>query len=173
MNQSIHAIDVLQWYMGPVESLEAFTDTLGHMGIEVEDSAVAALRFNNGAVAVIEGTTAAFPGFLKRIEISGTRGTAILEEENLAHWEFAEEREEDKEIRKKYGAATEHGGGAADPGAIGIGGHLGQFEAFAEAIETGTSPSVDGAEARKSVEIILAIYKSAREGKRITLPLRE
>ncbi|HUV07022.1 MAG TPA: Gfo/Idh/MocA family oxidoreductase [Spirochaetia bacterium] len=173
MNQSIHAIDVLQWFMGPVESVQAYTDTLGHTGIEVEDVGVAVLRFKNGALGVIEGTTAAFPGFLKRIEISGTQGTAILEEENLTHWKFAEEREEDGKIRERYMSATNHGGGAADPGAIGIGGHRKQFEDFARAIEQGQPLALDGSEARKSVEIILAVYRSAREGGRITLPLRE
>lgn len=171
MNQSIHAIDLLQWFMGPVDSVSAFTDTLGHERIEVEDVSVAALHFANGALGVIEGSTAIFPGFLKRIEISGTQGSAILEEENLKAWTFSEEKEKDKEIWEKFEAKTETGGGAADPAAIGFHGHQRQFEDMIKAIEAGKNPLVDGYEARKAVEIILAIYRSAREGKKITLPL--
>ncbi|MCP4400946.1 MAG: Gfo/Idh/MocA family oxidoreductase, partial [bacterium] len=171
MNQSIHAIDLLQWFMGPVDSVSALTNTLGHERIEVEDVSVAALHFANGALGVIEGSTAVFPGFLKRIEISGTQGSAILEEENLKAWTFSEEKEEDKEILEKFEAKTETGGGAADPAAIGFHGHQRQFEDMIHAIETGNDPRVDGQEAKKAIEIILAIYQSAREGKRITLPL--
>jgi predicted dehydrogenase len=171
MNQSIHAIDLLQWFMGPVGSVSAFTGTLGHERIEVEDVSVAALHFKSGAFGVIEGTTAIYPGFLKKIEICGTQGSAVLVEEDLKAWSFSEEREEDKEILEKFAAKTETGGGAADPAAISFQGHQRQFEDFVEALETGRKPLVNGPEARKAVEIILAIYQSAREGRRVTLPL--
>jgi predicted dehydrogenase len=171
MNQSIHAIDLLQWLMGPVETVSAFTGTLGHDRIEVEDAGVATLRFKNGAFGVIEGTTAIYPGFLKKIEISGTQGSAVLEEEDLKVWSFAEQREEDQEILERFTAKTETGGGAADPAAISFQGHQRQFEDFVEALETGREPRVNGPEARKAVEIILAIYQSAREGRKVTLPL--
>lgn len=171
MNQSIHAIDILQWFMGPVESVSALTDTRGHERIEVEDLSVAALRFTNGALGVIEGSTAIYPGFSKRIEISGTQGSVILEEEHLNAWTFTEEIEEDREIRKKFSARTSTVGGAADPAAIGFHGHQRQFEDMLEALETGRQPLVDGQEARKAVEIVLAIYQSARERKSVTLPL--
>lgn len=171
MNQSIHAIDLLQWFMGPVESVSAFAGTRGHERIEVEDVAVATLRFKNGAFGVIEGTTAVYPGFLKKIEICGTQGSAILEEDALKAWTFAEEHEEDAAILEKFGAKTESGGGAADPAAISFQGHQRQFEDFVKAIETGREPLVHGTEARKAVEIILAIYQSAREGRQISLPL--
>ena len=82
--------------------------------IEVEDVAVANLKFASGALGVIEATTTAYPGALKRIEISGNLGTAILEEEDLKMWEFAEQTEEDEAIRKRMAGRTESGGGAAD-----------------------------------------------------------
>ncbi len=164
INQSIHAIDLLQWFMGPVESVQAFTGTVGHKRIEVEDNAVAALHFRNGAFGVIEGSTSVYPGFLKRIEISGTKGSVILEEETLKAWDFAESLPEDEEIRKKFGAGTETGGGAADPGAISFEGHRRQFEEFITSLEQGRSPLVDGREAKKAVEIIQAIYTSANKG---------
>jgi predicted dehydrogenase len=164
INQSIHAIDLLQWFMGPVESVQAFTGTLGHQRIEVEDNAVAALRFRNGAFGVIEGSTSVYPGFLKRIEISGTKGSVILEEETLKAWDFAEGLPEDVDIRSKFGAGAETGGGAADPAAISFEGHRRQFEEFISALEQGRSPLVDGREAKKAVEIIQAIYASAKNG---------
>ena len=102
MNQSIHAIDFLQYVMGPVESIQAFTDTLAHERIDVEDVAVAALRFKNGALGVIEGTTAVYPGSLKKFEFSGTKGTIVLEEEDIITWEFEEAGPKDVEIKKQF-----------------------------------------------------------------------
>ncbi|UCF97497.1 MAG: Gfo/Idh/MocA family oxidoreductase [Spirochaetaceae bacterium] len=169
INQSIHAIDLLQWFMGPVDSVQAFTGTIGHQRIEVEDNAVAALRFRNGAFGVIEGSTAVYPGFLKRIEISGTKGSMVLEEETLKTWEFAESIPEDEEIRQKFGAGADTKGGAADPAAISFEGHRRQFEEFIAALDEGRAPLVDGREARKAVEIIRAIYASAKKGKPVHL----
>ena len=169
INQSIHAVDLLQWFMGPVESVQAFTGTLGHERIEVEDNAVAALRFAGGALGVIEGSTAVYPGFLKRIELSGTRGSAVLEEETLKTWEFAEARPEDEAIRARFAAGASSGGGAADPAAISFEGHRRQFEEFLQALDSGRPPLVDGTEARKSVAIIHGIYESARRGRLVRL----
>jgi predicted dehydrogenase len=108
---------------------------------------------------------------LCRAEKHELRGSAILEGEHLNAWTFAEEIEEDRKIREKFSARTSTVGGAADPAAIGFHGHQRQFEDMIEALETGSQPFVDGQEARKAVEIVLAIYQSAREGKRIKLPL--
>ena len=151
MNQSIHAIDLLQWFMGPVVSVQAATGTLAHERIEVEDTAAAVLTFENGAIGVIEGTTSVYPGFLKRIEISGNRGSVVLEEEDLKLWQFEEEQEKDKEIRENFLAKTSSGGGASDPSAIGYHGHQKQFEDLCRALDEGRRPLVDGREARKAV----------------------
>ena len=169
MNQGIHAIDLLQWFMGPVKEVSAFMNTVGHERIEVEDTCAVALRFANGAVGTIEGTTCAYPGFLKRIEIMGTKGTAVMEEESLIKWEFSDETAQDKAIREKYCNATETGGGAADPKAIGFHGHQRLFEAFVKALDNGTEPEVSGESASIAVNIICAAYKSAREGKPVKL----
>ncbi|MDR3200563.1 MAG: Gfo/Idh/MocA family oxidoreductase [Spirochaetales bacterium] len=170
MNQGIHAIDLLQWFMGPVESVRAYTALLGHERIEVEDVAAASIRFKNGALGIIEGSTAAYPGFPKRIEISGVAGTAILEEESLKSWQFAGELPEDSGIREKF-LAKPGSGGAADPSAIGYHGHKAQFSDIAGALSAGKKPLIDGHEARKAVEIILAIYRSAETGEEVKLPL--
>lgn len=172
MNQSIHAIDLLQYFMGPVKSVQAFTDTLAHERIEVEDVAVAALRFENGALGVIEGTTAAYPGMFKKTEICGTKGTAILEEEDIVKWEFDPELPEDSEIREKFAQQTNTGGGASDPRAINHANHRRQLENLINGLENDASILVDGREGRKAVEIILAIYQSSREGRIVELPLQ-
>jgi UDP-N-acetyl-2-amino-2-deoxyglucuronate dehydrogenase len=171
MNQSIHAIDLLQWFVGPVKELVSFTGTIAHDQIEVEDTAVAAIRFRNGAFGVIEGSTGAYPGFLKRIEISGSKGSVIMEEEDLLTWDFQDELPEDTAIREEFSHKNGTGGGASDPAAISFHGHQYQFENMIAAIETGEQLLVDGREARKAVEIIQAIYLSADEKKLIQLPL--
>ena len=173
MNQSIHAVDLLQWLMGPVESVSAFSGTLGHERIEVEDAAVAVLQFRSGALGVLEGTTAAHPGFPKRLELNGTRGSATLEENSLTAWSFQEETARDEEIRRLYGPRPGAQGGAADPAAIDFCGHQRQFEQFVAALQRGEEPAIGGVEARQAVEIILAVYRSAREGRRVELPLRD
>lgn len=172
MNQSIHAIDLLQWFMGPVTEINGRVATLAHERIEVEDTAVATLKFANGALGVIEGTTCAYPGFLKRIEICGSKGTILMEEESLKVWEFEDAIPEDDEIRAKYIGASTGDGGAGDPSSLGYQGHKMEFAAFADSIRASQIPDIDGHEARKAVEIIEAIYQSAKlGGKTVTLPL--
>ena len=171
MNQSIHAIDFLQYVMGPVESIQAFTDTLAHKRIDVEDVAVAALRFKNGALGVVEGTTAVYPGSLKKFEFSGTKGTIVLEEEDIITWEFEEEEPEDAEIKQQFTEKKSGGGGASDPRAINHDNHRRQMINLIQSIENNIPHLVDGREGRKAVEIILAIYQSSKAGKTVHLPL--
>jgi predicted dehydrogenase len=171
MNQAIHSIDLLTWLMGPVAEVSAHTATLAHERIEVEDVATATLRFQNGALGVVEATTAAFPGSLKKIEVHGSHGSAAIEEEDIKVWQFAKPKTGDKKILRDFAAATATGGGASDPAAIGHAAHALLFKDFVQAIRTGTQPAIDGNEGRRSVEIILAIYKSAETQKSIQLPL--
>jgi predicted dehydrogenase len=163
MNQSIHMIDMLQYLMGPVKSLQAYKATLVH-NIEAEDTATAILRFNNKALGVIYGTTASWPGQFRRLEITGSKGTVILVENSFKVWQFADETEEDIEIRRKYGE-IEGGGGVSDPAAIQFEPHARNIAAFIRSIEDNQPFEIDGREARKSVEIVLAIYKSAKKKK--------
>lgn len=169
MNQSIHAVDLLQWFMGPVASVSAQAGTLGHRDIEVEDTAAAVLRFAGGAMGVIEGSTAIYPGRAKRIEVCGTAGSVVLEEEALTEWSFADSREEDRRIREEFAPREDGQGGASDPTGIDHRGHLGHYLDFMEALETGREPLVNGEEARKAVEIIQGIYESVRTGRTVTI----
>jgi UDP-N-acetyl-2-amino-2-deoxyglucuronate dehydrogenase len=161
MNQAIHMIDILQYLMGPVESLQAYVATLGHH-IEVEDTAASILQFRNKALGVIYGTTASFPGQFRRLEITGTRGTVVLVENSFKVWQFDDQTEADNEILNSF-PGIEGGGGVSDPAAIPVEPHARNIEAFIHSVETGTPFEVDGPEARKAVEIVLAIYSSARE----------
>ena len=172
MNQAIHSVDLLTWLMGPVASISANTATLAHQRIAVEDVATASVKFANGALGVIEASTAAFPGYLKRIELHGSEGSAVIEEEDIKSWDFAKRRPGDAAILKRMAGKTESGGGAADPSAIGHHGHTAQFTDVLKAIKTGKRPAIDGVEGRRSVEIILAIYKAAETGKAVELPLK-
>ena len=172
MNQAIHTVDLLTWLMGPVEQVQAFTATVAHERIEVEDVCTATLRFANGALGVIEASTAVYPGYLKRIELHGTKGSATIEEEDIKSWEFATKARGDDAIIEAMNKRKSTGGGAADPAAIGHHGHAMQFRDFVKSIRTDSKLAIDGPEARKSVEIILAIYKSAKLGKAVKLPLK-
>jgi UDP-N-acetyl-2-amino-2-deoxyglucuronate dehydrogenase len=171
MNQAIHSVDLLTWLMGPVVEVTAHTATLAHERIEVEDVAMATLRFASGALGVIEATTAAYPGMLKRIELHGSDGSAVLQEEDLTVWDFAKATRRDKALLERMRGKTTTGGGAADPAAIGHHGHTAMFKDVLRAIDTGNQPLVDGAEGRRSVEIILGIYKAAESGRSVGLPL--
>ena len=168
MNQSIHTIDMLCDLMPPVESVHAYADHLAH-DIEAEDTAVAALRFTNGALGLIYGTTASWPGQFKRFEITGVQGTVVYVEDSLVVWEFAEKKPEDEEIRQRYGSVQTTGGGVSDPAAISYLGHRKNFQAFLKALESGGDFEISGIEGRKSIELILAIYQSANEQKQIKL----
>ncbi len=171
MNQAIHSVDLLTWLMGPVAEIRAHTATLAHKRIAVEDVAVATLRFANGALGVVEASTAIYPGYLKRIELHGTRGTAVMEEEDIKTWDFDGKDRRDVTIRRKMRQRTSTGGGASDPSAIGYHGHLRQFQDCLQAIKQGRPPAIDGREGRRSVEIILGIYKAAESGRPVPLPL--
>jgi predicted dehydrogenase len=172
MNQAIHSVDLLAWLMGPVASVTAQTDTLAHERIAVEDVCAATVRFENGAIGVIQASTAAYPGYLKRIELHGTGGSAVLEEEDIKVWDFEKSAPSDEAIKERMAGKTQTGGGASDPNAIGHHGHTEQFTDVIRAIESGGKAVIDGHEGRRSVEIILAIYAAAEAGTAIELPLK-
>jgi UDP-N-acetyl-2-amino-2-deoxyglucuronate dehydrogenase len=168
MNQSIHTIDMMCDLMPPVESVMAYTGRPGHPDIEAEDTAVAALRFTTGAMGLIYGTTASWPGRFMRFEITGTAGTAVYEEDSLVVWKFLNEKPQDKDVVARFGTVKGAGGGS-DPAAINYENHTRNFQAFLNALEKNAPFEISGAEARKSVQLILAIYKSAREKRLVRL----
>ncbi|HOS95124.1 MAG TPA: Gfo/Idh/MocA family oxidoreductase [Armatimonadota bacterium] len=169
MNQGVHCIDQVQWIMGPVRSLYAQTDHLAR-SIEVEDVACAVLRFESGAMGVLEGTTGiAHPGVDHRLEFHGETGTIRVFEESIVEWNVPGVDQGEFIPRGTAGqeAAT------ADPTAIGMEGHLQQIRDMAEAIRDDRDPMVTGPEARKAVEIILAVYRSSQQGQPVSFPLEQ
>lgn len=171
MNQAIHSVDLLTWFMGPVVEIRAQTATLAHERIAVEDTAVATLRFASGALGIVEASTAAYPGYLKRIELHGSEGSAMMEEEDIVKWDFAKKDRRDAAIQRQMQSRKSTGGGAADPAAIGHHGHALEFRDVVEAIQKDRAAAIDGREGRRSVEIILGIYRSAETGRAVQLPL--
>jgi predicted dehydrogenase len=170
MNQGVHYIDLLQWVMGPVERVVARAATVAHQ-IEVEDLALAILQFRNGALGLIQGTTAIYPGLPERLEIAGEGGTVVLTAGTLTAWEFKDEKGE----AGAYGSKLAAGGvasatGAADPTAISASTHAAQIADLIAAIREDRDPAIPGEAARRPLELILAIYQSAREGREILLP---
>jgi UDP-N-acetyl-2-amino-2-deoxyglucuronate dehydrogenase len=166
MNQAIHTIDLLVWIVGSPRYLWAQIDTVVHK-IEVEDLAVAAIRFENGALGTIQGSTAIYPGLPSRLEVHGTRGTAIIEGEVLKRWSIIGEEEivseESKEGLKSW----------ARPELAPATNHATLIKDFAQAIIDDREPYVNGVEGRKSLEVIMAIYRSGRNRRMIEFPLKE
>ncbi|MEX1018734.1 MAG: Gfo/Idh/MocA family oxidoreductase [Litorilinea sp.] len=168
MNQAIHFVDLLQWLAGPVAAVQGMTGTLAH-SMETEDTAGAVLQFVHGGLGMIQAATSSWPGDPARVALHGDRGTIKLEEGRIVQWDLADAEEGEQD--QLLGEEASGGSGAGDPMAIGFEKHRRQLVDFIQAVETGTPPAVDGTEARKSVEIIRAIYRSAAQGKRVTLPL--
>ncbi|MEX1239353.1 MAG: Gfo/Idh/MocA family oxidoreductase [Cyclobacteriaceae bacterium] len=166
MNQSIHMVDTLQYLMGPIDCLQGYAATLKH-SIEVEDTVTAIVKFKNGALGTIYGSTASFPGQFRTLEISGSEGTVIVVENSLKMWQFARYREGDKEIMEKYGK-IDGGGGVSDPKAISFESHARNVSAFIAAIQAKRKFEVEGSEARKAVEIVQAIYESSRQNRQVS-----
>ncbi len=169
MNQAIHNVDLLQWMMGDVTHISGFTAMLAHERIEVEDTAVACLRFASGALGVIQATTSVYPGLPKTIAIHGDRGTAVIEQDDVLRWDFTPETEADREIKARFAQKTGASGGSSNPAAISHQGHARQLADFVWAIRSGGRPLVDGREGRKAVAIIEGIYEAARTGKTVVL----
>ena len=165
MNQSIHIIDLLCYLAGKAKTVFGITDTLTHQNIEVEDTAVAAIKFANGALGVIEASTSCGPGFPRKLEISGERGSAILEDDRLIRWSFMDSNPEDDEIRKQGIEGDDLRSGHADPKAIRHEGHRRIIEDFARAVIEGRDPMIPGTDGKTAVELIYHIYESCRRSR--------
>ncbi|MGE0131960.1 MAG: Gfo/Idh/MocA family protein [Blastocatellales bacterium] len=162
INQAIHTVDLLRWMMGPVETAFAMKGALRYPQIEGEDTLVANLRFQNGALGVIEATTSAKPGFKRRLEISGERGTVILDGDAISCWMIDGESD-------ALGDGEQITDGSANPAAISNEGHRRQIEDMMQAVIEDRAPMIDGKEGRKSLEVVVALYESAASGQAIKL----
>ena len=165
MNQASHYVDLIQWLMGPVESVMAKTATLARK-IETEDTGVAILRFRSGALGVIEVTMLTYPRNMEgSITLLGARGTAKIggtAVNKVEHWEFADAGPDDKRIRAMD----------SNPPSVYGYGHEGYYRNVLAVLRGDAKPETDGRAGRKSLELILGIYESARTGRDIPLPLK-
>jgi UDP-N-acetyl-2-amino-2-deoxyglucuronate dehydrogenase len=165
MNQAAHHIDMLSWFMGPVESVRSMAATR-LVKIQCEDTGVAVLRFTNGALGILEATTAARPKDLEgSISILGEKGSVVIGGffmNELITWEFADKQPIDEIVFEQF---------ARNPKAFAY--NHGQYlKGVVEAIRTAKSALVDGLEGRKSLELITALYESIETGKDVQLRFR-
>ncbi len=158
MNQGIHLIDLLVWWMGSPVSVEALGGTL-HRRVEVEDTIGAVLRFEGGAIATVTATTTAEPGFPHRLEVYGSRGCVQIEGETAVRWSTADSSQVSPEPLPDGGPA--HAGSAGDPRGIATTGHSAVVRDFVQAVREGRAAMVDGLEGRRSLSAVLQIYRAA------------
>lgn len=162
MNQGVHGIDLLMWMVGEnVEKVFARAGALAR-DIEVEDTAVALLQFAGGGYGVIEGATTVYPGLDTKFEIHGEKGTIIFSDSGIEKWEFIGE-----EVPKPM--ESQKLGGSSDPSQIASIGHYFLIKDMVDAIKEDREPMIPPEEGRKAVNLILSIYKSARENREILL----
>lgn len=165
MNQGIHYVDLLLWYLGQPVTVAGHTATLCR-DIEVEDSATASLRFASGALGSIEGATCLYQGQPARVEVHGERGNVSIAGDEIVLWDV----EGEETIHHPPGAID----GSSDPagGMVNaLDAHIAQIGDFLRAIDEDREPELSGREARRAVEVILAVYRSSRTGQVVPLPL--
>jgi UDP-N-acetyl-2-amino-2-deoxyglucuronate dehydrogenase len=180
INQAIHSIDLLQWLMGPVDEVTAYTGLLAHERIEVEDTAVAILKFAGGALGTIVATTAAYPGLTATIAVHGDRGSAVIDDDKLRYFHAAREGQEGnaygagggenqaERVMELYGGMESGTGAGADPGSLSMA-HRDQIQDFVEAVRAGREPYINLEEGRKPLAIIQGIYESASTGSSVRI----
>jgi UDP-N-acetyl-2-amino-2-deoxyglucuronate dehydrogenase len=158
MNQGVHTVDLLLWLLGDVVRLRARTATLLHR-IETEDTALALLEFSNGAAGILEATTAAYPGYPRRIEITGTEGTIVLENDRII---VADLKGQFRDIvNDNQNDRADQNPSASSPVVPDFRGHQHAIEDFIHAIQHDCTPACDGREGRRSVALIESIYRAS------------
>ncbi|MFN7927358.1 MAG: Gfo/Idh/MocA family oxidoreductase [Blastocatellia bacterium] len=162
INQAIHTVDLLRWMMGPVATASAMKKALRYPQIQGEDTLVGNVEFQNGALGVIVATTSVKPGFKRRLELSGERGTIVLDGDEITVWEIEGETSAAE-------SAEQLTDGSSNPAAISTEGHRRQIADMLQAVRENRAPIVDGHEGRKSLEVVCALYQAAEEGRLLRL----
>ena len=168
MNQGVHGVDLLLWLMN--DDVESVFARAQHQvrDIEVEDTAVACLKYKSGAYGVIEGTTSCNPGESRRIELHGKHGTITISGGTITRWTVSDE-DDGRADRSAEVPKVEEEGAVGDNTAITAGGHVFLIDDLVKAIKEDRDPYITGESARKSVDLILGIYESARTGQDVKL----
>lgn len=160
INQAIHQVDILRWLAGPVRDISAMWQLGALHKIESEDVVNALLRYENGATGVIQASTALWPGYSERVELHGTRGTAIVTGDQLTTWDV--EGDEQASLADPPPLSTGVASGASDPMAISLTPFERQFRDFGDAIRNRRKPLVGGEEGLAALEIVERIYDTCR-----------
>jgi len=161
MNQGVHGVDLIQWMMGDIHSVFAYSAALVR-DIEVEDTAVAVVKYKNGAFGVIQGTTSVNPGQETRFELHGNDGTIIFDDQGIKQWNMNGVEQDSPTVESTASASN-------DPSNLSASGHYILVDDMIQAVIDDRDPMVTGEEARKAVDVILAIYESSREGKEVII----
>jgi UDP-N-acetyl-2-amino-2-deoxyglucuronate dehydrogenase len=176
MNQGIHTVDLLVWFLGEPLEVFAWTGRLAHERIEVEDTAVATIRFAEGALGVIEATTAAYPGMNARVQVHGDRGSAVIDDDRLVYFHAAQAGERGPDLgagspdnqAEQVLASSSQAVPASDTRQRTT--HTAQYEDFISSIANDRPPLVTVVEATRTLAVVIAIYESARTGRPVTIP---
>ena len=163
INQAIHQIDIVRWLAGPVKELFGMWQLGALHKIESEDVVNALMRFSNGATGVMQASTAFWPGYTERVEIHGTKGTAIISGDKLTTWDVENDSGEPAPVEKEVQS------GASDPMAISLTPFERQFLDLGEAIRGKRKPLVAGEDGLQALEIVEAVYRSCRTGEKVVL----
>ncbi len=163
INQAIHTVDLLLWLLGDIVRVQSRTTT-ALQKIEAEDVALAILEFSSGALGVFQATTAAYPGYPRRLELTGSEGTVILEQDRILAANLHNPPPGFSE-----GAASDENQSATSAVVSDFRGHQALFEDFIRAIESDSAPVCDGRDGRRSIAVVEAIYRAARNGGRISV----
>lgn len=163
INQAIHQIDILLWLAGPVAEVFGYWQLHALHKIESEDVITSILRYGNGATGVLQASTAFWPGYTERLEIHGTKGTAVISGDKLTTWDVQDDAGEPAPV------ASNVASGASDPMAISLAPFERQFLDFGEAIRTGRKPLIGGEDGYRALELVQSIYTSCREGRKVSI----
>jgi UDP-N-acetyl-2-amino-2-deoxyglucuronate dehydrogenase len=165
INQAIHQIDILLHLIGPVSAVSGTWQLGAAHRIESEDIVNALLSYESGAMGVVQASTAFWPGYTERIELHGTRGTAIISGDRLTAWDVRGDDQANDPAPVQHDVAS----GSSDPMAISLTSFERQFLDFADCIRTGREPLVNGEEGYRALEVVLAIYESCKKQQQIEL----
>jgi len=168
INQAIHQVDILLHLMGPVTQVSGVWQLGARHKIESEDVVNGLLSYQSGATGVVQAATAFWPGYTERIEIHGTKGTAIISGDRLTTWDVLDDEEANAADPAPMDVSTT-ASGSSDPMAISVTTFERQFLDFAEAIRTGREPLVNGEEGYRALELVLAVYEACRKGRPVSL----
>ena len=163
INQAIHQVDILLWLAGSVSELFGYWQLGALHKIESEDVVAALMKYTSGATGVIQSSTAFWPGYTERIEIHGTKGTAVISGDKLTTWHVENDAGEPAPVDQNVAS------GSSDPMAISLAPFERQFLDFGESIRTGRKPVSSGEDGYRALEVVLSVYESCRTGKVVKL----